>query len=126
MATDVAARGIDVEGVSHVINFHPPGDHEAYIHRIGRTGRAGRQGVGITLVGAEDRKDMSALARRLGLRNGSEGPASTSPPAPAVRRDGRGLTAAGALLAGPHEHGPREGAPRRRGARGADGHEGLA
>ena len=68
VATDVAARGIDVEGISHVINFHPPGDHEAYIHRVGRTGRAGRRGVGITLVGAEDRQEMSRLAGRLGLR----------------------------------------------------------
>ncbi|HEY2766771.1 MAG TPA: DEAD/DEAH box helicase [Solirubrobacteraceae bacterium] len=69
VATDVAARGIDVDGVSHVINFDPPGDHEAYIHRVGRTGRAGRQGVGITLVGAEDRHEIKQLARRLGLRH---------------------------------------------------------
>jgi superfamily II DNA/RNA helicase len=67
IATDVAARGIDVEGISHVINFHPPGDHDAYIHRVGRTGRAGRGGIGITLVGAEDHQEMSRLARRLGL-----------------------------------------------------------
>lgn len=69
VATDVASRGIDVEGVSHVINFHPPGDREAYIHRIGRTGRAGRRGVGITLVGAGDRQEMSVLAHQLGLRD---------------------------------------------------------
>jgi ATP-dependent RNA helicase RhlE len=69
VATDVAARGIDVEGISHVINFDPPGDHDAYIHRVGRTGRAGRQGVGITLVGAADRHEMGQLARRLGLRH---------------------------------------------------------
>src|SRR6185312_462905 len=42
VATDVAARGIDVEGISHVINFDPPADSETYVHRIGRTGRAGR------------------------------------------------------------------------------------
>jgi len=69
VATDVAARGIDVEGVSHVINFDPPGDHEAYIHRVGRTGRAGRSGVGITLVGAGEHQEMRHLARRLGLRH---------------------------------------------------------
>ena len=68
VATDVAARGIDVDGVSHVINFDPPEDHQAYIHRIGRTGRAGRRGIGITFVGPEDREEMSKLAGRLGLR----------------------------------------------------------
>ena len=51
VATDVAARGIDVDGISHVINFDPPDDHDAYTHRVGRTGRAGRTGVGITFVG---------------------------------------------------------------------------
>ena len=50
VATDVAARGIDVEEISHVINFDPPADSETYVHRIGRTGRAGRTGIGITLV----------------------------------------------------------------------------
>jgi ATP-dependent RNA helicase RhlE len=70
VATDVAARGIDVEGVSHVINFDPPGDHHAYIHRVGRTGRAGERGVGVTLVGAGERREMRELARRLGLNHG--------------------------------------------------------
>src|SRR5450755_2810946 len=50
VATDVAARGIDVRGISHVINFDPPADGDTYVHRIGRTGRAGSNGVGITLV----------------------------------------------------------------------------
>jgi superfamily II DNA/RNA helicase len=67
VATDLAARGIDVEGVSHVINFDPPADHQTYIHRIGRTGRAGNSGVGVTLVGAGERHEMRQLARRLGL-----------------------------------------------------------
>ncbi len=69
VATDVAARGIDVEGVSHVINFDPPADHQTYIHRVGRTGRAGNRGVGVTLVGAAERHDMRQLARRLGLKH---------------------------------------------------------
>jgi ATP-dependent RNA helicase RhlE len=73
VATDVAARGIDVEGVSHVINFDPPGDHQTYIHRIGRTGRAGNSGVGVTLVGAGERHEMRQLARRLGLSHGLGG-----------------------------------------------------
>jgi superfamily II DNA/RNA helicase len=67
VATDVAARGLDIEGVSHVINFDPPRDHHTYIHRIGRTGRAGNRGVGVTLVGAGERHEMRQLARRLGL-----------------------------------------------------------
>jgi ATP-dependent RNA helicase DeaD len=50
VATDVAARGLDVEHVSHVVNYDVPGDTESYVHRIGRTGRAGREGVAITLV----------------------------------------------------------------------------
>lgn len=73
VATDVAARGIDVEGVSHVINFDPPADHHTYIHRVGRTGRAGNGGVGVTLVGAGERHEMRQLARRLGLHHGLGG-----------------------------------------------------
>ena len=73
VATDVAARGIDVQGVSHVINFDPPADHHAYIHRVGRTGRAGNHGVGVTLVGADERHVMRELARRLGLSHGLGG-----------------------------------------------------
>jgi ATP-dependent RNA helicase RhlE len=67
VATDLAARGIDIDGISHVINFDPPGDHETYIHRVGRTGRAGNRGVGVTLVGAAQRHEMRQLAKRLGL-----------------------------------------------------------
>ena len=70
VATDVAARGIDVDGISHVINFDPPGDCDAYQHRIGRTARAGRGGVGVTLVRHEeaqgrrqDRRHAQAPAR---------------------------------------------------------------
>ncbi len=73
VATDVAARGIDVEGISHVINFDPPGDGDAYIHRVGRTGRAGRTGVGITLVGAGEGHELRQLARRLGINHGLGG-----------------------------------------------------
>jgi superfamily II DNA/RNA helicase len=73
VATDVAARGIDIDGISHVINFDPPVDHQTYIHRVGRTGRAGKQGVAVTLVGVEERHDMRRLARRLGLHHGLGG-----------------------------------------------------
>ena len=67
VATDVAARGIHVDGISHVINFDPPEDREGYVHRIGRTGRAGSTGVGITFVGSEHNSDMSKIARELEL-----------------------------------------------------------
>jgi ATP-dependent RNA helicase RhlE len=73
VATDVAARGIDVAGISHVINFDPPDDSEAYVHRIGRTGRAGAKGIGITLVAAAERGDVRKMAGALGLDHGLGG-----------------------------------------------------
>jgi len=69
VATDVAARGIDVDGISHVINFDPPRDSETYVHRIGRTGRAGAKGIGITLVAPGEHRDVTLLARALGLEH---------------------------------------------------------
>jgi len=69
VATDVAARGIDVERISHVINFDPPADSETYVHRIGRTGRAGHQGVGITLLSPDQHRDVTILAGQLGLEH---------------------------------------------------------
>jgi superfamily II DNA/RNA helicase len=76
VATDVAARGIDVVGISHVINFDVPHDHEAYVHRVGRTGRAGRKGIGITFVAADERQQIRQLAGKLGLEHGlGTGPA---------------------------------------------------
>ena len=66
VATDVAARGLDLEAVSHVINYDPPDDHTGYVHRVGRTGRAGRDGAGITLVLPDEEADVSRVAARLG------------------------------------------------------------
>jgi|SRR5581483_11534372 len=66
VATDVAARGLDVDAITHVINFDPPGTDEDYVHRVGRTGRAGRSGTGVTLVLPEQRTDVGKLAARLG------------------------------------------------------------
>jgi superfamily II DNA/RNA helicase len=68
IATDVAARGIDVRGISHVINFDPPADREGYVHRIGRTGRAGNTGVGITFFGSEHIRDLEKIADQLRLK----------------------------------------------------------
>jgi superfamily II DNA/RNA helicase len=66
VATDVAARGLDVDDITHVINFDPPHGDADYVHRVGRTGRAGRSGTGVTLVLPEQAGDVSRLATRLG------------------------------------------------------------
>ena len=66
VATDVAARGLDLDEITHVINFDPPAEGKDYIHRVGRTGRAGRDGTGITLVLPEQQADVSRVAARLG------------------------------------------------------------
>jgi ATP-dependent RNA helicase RhlE len=63
VATDVAARGLDLDDITHVINFDPPEDGKGYVHRVGRTGRAGRSGTGITLVLPEQQADVSRVAR---------------------------------------------------------------
>ena len=67
VATDVAARGLDVEGITHVINFDAPADREGYVHRVGRTGRAGATGVGITFVLADQAGDVEKIAAALSL-----------------------------------------------------------
>ena len=66
VATDVAARGLDLTQVTHVINYDPPTERKDYVHRVGRTGRAGRGGVGITLVLPEQQPDVSRVAAVLG------------------------------------------------------------
>jgi ATP-dependent RNA helicase RhlE len=68
VATDVAARGLDLDDITHVINFDPPGEDKDYVHRTGRTGRAGRRGKAITLVLPEQQAETSHVARRLGHR----------------------------------------------------------
>ena len=62
MATDIAARGIDIDDVTHVVNFELPNVPESYVHRIGRTARAGAAGIAISLCDAEER-DLSARHR---------------------------------------------------------------
>jgi ATP-dependent RNA helicase RhlE len=66
VATDVAARGLDVDDITHVINFDPPEEPDVYTHRVGRTGRAGRGGIGITLVLPEQQAEVSRVARLQG------------------------------------------------------------
>ncbi|UJA20909.1 DEAD/DEAH box helicase [Thermoleophilia bacterium SCSIO 60948] len=67
VATDVAARGIDVRDIKRVINFDPPGDHQAYVHRVGRTARAGRSGIGVTFVSELESADVEEIVRELSL-----------------------------------------------------------
>ena len=67
VATDVAARGIDVAGITHVINYDIPATREDYVHRIGRTARAGASGVGVTLVAHDQARELAGMVRELGL-----------------------------------------------------------
>ena len=66
VATDVAARGLDLVEITHVVNFDPPAEHSGYVHRVGRTGRAGRGGVGVTFVLPEQQEEVSRVARLAG------------------------------------------------------------
>ncbi len=67
VATDVAARGIDVAGITHVINFDIPATREDYVHRVGRTARAGASGVGLTLVAHDQARELVGMVGELGL-----------------------------------------------------------
>jgi superfamily II DNA/RNA helicase len=95
VATDVAARGIDVSDITHVVNFDVPGDRDSYVHRVGRTGRAGRSGAGISFVLADQSAEMRRIARDLGLarefdqgrgKQAHQEPAAPSRPSNAQRR----------------------------------------
>jgi ATP-dependent RNA helicase RhlE len=102
VATDIAARGIDVEGITHVINYDLPNIPESYVHRIGRTARAGRRGVAISFCAAEERaclRDIEALIKtRIPVmadhpwRQAADSPARSvtpaAPPATAARASG--------------------------------------
>jgi ATP-dependent RNA helicase DeaD len=68
VATDVAARGLDISGVSHVINFDVPTSPDVYVHRIGRTGRVGRSGRAITLFEPRQRREVEAIERHAGVK----------------------------------------------------------
>jgi superfamily II DNA/RNA helicase len=66
VGTDVAARGLDLVEITHVINYDPPADDRDYVHRVGRTGRAGRDGSGVTFVLPEQQTEVGRVAARLG------------------------------------------------------------
>ena len=118
VATDVAARGIHVDGVASVVHFDPPEDHKAYVHRSGRTARAGQDGVVISLVQPEQKKDSRRLQRDVGLDEPTTQPdlalvrdltpPAVASPAPADdlreerREDARGERREGASRPGNH------------------------
>jgi ATP-dependent RNA helicase RhlE len=102
VATDIAARGVDVEGVSHVINYDVPHEPETYVHRVGRTARAQRRGDAITLVAPEEEPDLSRVERVLGERiprarmpgwdyDAPPAPPRHAPPPARAGREGRGF-----------------------------------
>ncbi|HLU25104.1 MAG TPA: DEAD/DEAH box helicase [Longimicrobiales bacterium] len=104
VATDVAQRGLDIEGISHVINYDVPQDPEDYVHRIGRTGRAGATGTAITFMTAAELAFVHAIERVIGFKlervslegydyAGAPASPATQPAAPPVARTGRRLGA---------------------------------
>ena len=105
VATDVAARGLDVQGISHVINYDLPRQAEDYVHRIGRTGRAGRNGTAISLVNAREHAQVRTIERFTaqpipvsvieGLEPKVRSFSKPSGPGPASRRASRGRKPAG-------------------------------
>jgi ATP-dependent RNA helicase RhlE len=105
VATDIASRGIDVDGISHVVNYDFPMHPEDYVHRIGRTGRAQAVGDAISFVTPEDREDLRRLERFIGrgvVRKHAEGFDYEAPPAP-------GGEPAGSRPGRPHRSGGRPG-----------------
>jgi ATP-dependent RNA helicase RhlE len=112
IATDIAARGIDVDDVAHVVNYELPHEPETYVHRIGRTGRAGQTGAAVSFCDAEERSRLVAIERL--LRRAI--PARNEPPAMPAGEAGReaGLPAGGRSGRGQRRGGGRDGGGRRR------------
>jgi ATP-dependent RNA helicase RhlE len=80
VATDVAARGLDLDGITHVVNYDAPADEKAYVHRVGRTARAGRSGDAVTFVTPEQRHEIGKMATSLSLVTGFREERSPRPP----------------------------------------------
>ncbi|MEM9660392.1 MAG: DEAD/DEAH box helicase, partial [Planctomycetota bacterium] len=89
VATDVAARGIDIDGISHVVNFDLPDEPESYVHRIGRTGRAGADGVALSFCSADQRSELRAIEKLIGQPVPFEGSAPQWKESESNSRNGR-------------------------------------
>lgn len=99
VATDVAARGIDIDDITHVINFQIPEDEQSYVHRIGRTGRAGKTGIAVTLVDWDELPRWSMIDKALGLD--TPDPAETYSSSPHLYEELNIPTDAGGSIAKP-------------------------
>ncbi|WP_420539474.1 DEAD/DEAH box helicase [Paenibacillus polymyxa] len=138
VATDVAARGLDVEGVTHVFNYDMPQDAESYIHRIGRTGRAGGKGVAVTLATPRDVPELRNIQRVAGVTfTSSEGGGQRRPAPDTAERQGRndrsgrndrrsfgGNDAGGGRRSGREQAGRRDGASGERRSNGSSSERG--
>jgi ATP-dependent RNA helicase DeaD len=89
VATDVAARGLDITTVTHVINFDVPTSPDTYVHRIGRTGRIGASGRAITFVEDRQRRELEAIERHIGMSITPWAPGATTDAAPVAKRPKR-------------------------------------
>jgi ATP-dependent RNA helicase DeaD len=89
VATDVAARGLDISTVTHVINFDVPVSPDVYVHRIGRTGRVGRSGRAVTFVEPRQRRELEAIERHIGTTIAPWSPGAHTRPAPVSERPRR-------------------------------------
>jgi superfamily II DNA/RNA helicase len=89
VATDVAARGLDIERIAHVVNYDPPVEHKDYVHRTGRTGRAGRNGTAVTFVLPDQQAETGRVALRLGHGQQFED-SGLKPPRPRIVYSSRG------------------------------------
>ena len=94
VATDIAARGIDVDGITHVINFDMPNIAESYVHRIGRTARAGAEGVAISFVSRDETAFLRSIEKLIrtaipATRHASSGPAPAEPRFDPLKADGQ-------------------------------------
>src|SRR5690606_19760855 len=108
VATDVAARGIDIDGVTHVVNFDLPMEPEAYVHRIGRTGRAGAQGMALSFCTADERGDLRAIEKLIGQKVPTDPRGGAQPP----------QQTGGQRPGGQQTGGPRGGKPHRKSSAG--------
>ena len=104
VASDVAARGLDVKGVSHVFNFDVPWQPDDYIHRIGRTGRAGMKGIAITLATREDSEAVAAIEKLTGHKIARMGAAAKEPRAQEPRAEAKPAPKKAAPEKAPKEH----------------------